>query len=144
LQGIIGSAILVAWNVPFGAKVFAFIFGSGASGPAQTLTISWFAETFYDVSDLKALNIGVGNTIVYSFNAFLPLAIFKAKDSPEFPVGYKVCLIFYLLGVVATWNFHFWSKIHSKNRKAREEEAAGSEISADVLQEITETKIKSL
>jgi ACS family pantothenate transporter-like MFS transporter len=119
LQGIIGSAILVAWNVPFGAKVFAFIFGAGASAPAQTLTISWFAETFYDVSDLKALNVGVGNTIVYSFNAFLPLAIFKAKDSPAFPVGYKICLVFYLLGVVATWNFDYWSKYYNKKRESK-------------------------
>lgn len=113
--GFISCLLLSIWNIPFGLLIFAFLLGHGAV--SQTILMGWFAEIFYDEPNLKALNIALGNTFVYSFNAFLPLAIYKTKDSPHFPVGYKISMMFYIIGFIFTWVFWYITNKYSKNRE---------------------------
>lgn len=113
--GFISCLLLSIWNIPFGLLIFAFLLGHGSV--SQTILMGWFAETFYDEPNLKAVNIALGNTFVYSFNAFLPLAIYKTKDAPDFPVGYKISMMFYIIGFIFTWIFWYATKRYSKNRE---------------------------
>ncbi|KAH3670253.1 hypothetical protein WICMUC_004906 [Wickerhamomyces mucosus] len=112
--GIICCILLSIWHFPSAFLIFIYIF-SGTSF-SQTITISWFAETFYDEPDLKGLSIGIGNTLIFAFTAFLPLAIFKTKDAPHYPIGYQVSIVFWVTSAISNVVFYFYAKNHNKKR----------------------------
>jgi hypothetical protein len=67
---------------------------------------------------LKVINIGIGKTIAYAFNAFLSLAIYKNKNSTNFPVNYRISLMFYILGVIFCWIFWYMASCENRKRAA--------------------------
>lgn len=115
--GLISCILLSIWNIPFGLLIFAFLLGY--TGSCQTIFTSWFWETFNDPL-LKTINIAFGNTCVYAFNGFLPLGIYKTKDAPHYPLGYKISAMFYVIGLIFAWGFWYIVKRVKENEKKKE------------------------
>ncbi|KAH3675555.1 hypothetical protein WICMUC_002644 [Wickerhamomyces mucosus] len=115
--GLIVTILLVIWTLPQGVIIFAYIFGGAAF--SQPLAISWFAETFYDEPDLKGISIGIGNTLVYSFTAFLPLGLFPSEDAPRYRTGYRVSIAFWIISATTNFIFYFYAKNHNRKREER-------------------------
>lgn len=119
-MGFTSCLLLSIWNIPFGLKMFAFLLGY--MGSSQSIFTSWFYNFFSDEPLLKTINIGLGNTCVYAFNGFLPLGIYKTKDAPHYPLGYKISAMFYVIGIIFTWSFWFITKRIEQDRKKKSEE----------------------
>ncbi|CCH46765.1 putative transporter SEO1 [Wickerhamomyces ciferrii] len=126
LVGIFSCLLLSIWDIPFKLLMFAFIFGSGSI--SQTMVMGWFAEVYYDEPNLKTVNIALGNVFTYTFNAFLPLAIYKTKDAPHFKIGYKVSLVFYILGLIFAWIFWYVTRKHTAKRNKQLEIDSKSQL----------------
>lgn len=116
--GFFSCLLLSIWNIPFGLLIFAFLLGY--AGSSQSIFTSWFWETF-DEPLLKTVNIAFGNTCVYAFNGFLPLGIYKTKDAPHYPLGYKISAMFYIIGIIFAWSFWFIVKRVKQNEKKAED-----------------------
>ncbi len=128
--GFLSCLLLSIWNIPFGALIFAFILGFGTLS-AQTILMGWFADVFYDEPDLKAINIGLGNTIVYSFNAFLPLGIYKSNEGPRYNLGYKISMMFFIIGFIMAWVFWFVTNWYNRKRDIEEAKENPKDLNAD-------------
>jgi len=111
--GCISCILLSIWNIPQNLLLFAFLLGY--MGNSQSIFTSWFTEIYSDESLLKTINIALGNTMIYAFNGFLPLGIYKNSDAPNYKYGYKISIMFYVLGIGCTWIFYIIVKKHKKN-----------------------------
>ncbi|KAK9367569.1 major facilitator superfamily domain-containing protein [Lipomyces kononenkoae] len=84
---LVCNIILLIWNVPTGAKFFAFIALGFCNGPIN-LVIAWIAECLsYDL-EVRSISLAVVNVGYTVFAAVIPLTAFQTQDAPRFFAGY--------------------------------------------------------
>ncbi|KAH3674733.1 hypothetical protein WICMUC_003074 [Wickerhamomyces mucosus] len=132
--GLTATILLAIWKLPEAAIIFAYILGGAAS--CQPLLISWFAESFQDEPDLKGINIGTGNTMIYCLTAFLPLGLFPSKEAPHFKYGYKISVAFWVVSASANFLLYFYIRNHKKTQAERSAAEKQEEV------EFTDEKIQ--
>ncbi|KAH8693569.1 major facilitator superfamily domain-containing protein [Talaromyces proteolyticus] len=118
--GLVGGILLSVWDIPFGAKYFAWYLtfvpvGTGA------LLFAWGNEVCGDSAEERGILLGWLNTMGYTFNAFVPLYAYPASEAPNYKSGYKVNAALwgvYLLGIpVILW----FSKNFPLNRQKKDD-----------------------
>ncbi|KAK9242429.1 major facilitator superfamily domain-containing protein [Lipomyces tetrasporus] len=90
---LVCNSLLLAWDIPDGAKYFAFIALGFCNGPIN-LIIAWFAETLsYDL-EVRAVSLAFLNMGYCILQLVLPLTAWQTVDAPRFYAGFiwSVCL----------------------------------------------------
>lgn len=85
-----GNTFLAVWKSPVWLKFIGYIFITTGL-PAQSLTITWLAETCQSNATLRGLIVSIGNTFVYTINSWALVLLFPAVDAPHYKYGYGIC-----------------------------------------------------
>ncbi|KAK9447756.1 major facilitator superfamily domain-containing protein [Limtongia smithiae] len=89
---LVCNVLLLVWNIPIGAKFFAFIFLGFTQGPINVI-IAWLAEvTAYDL-EMRSVVLGFVNMSYTIAQIYLPLSVWQTKDAPRFLAGYIYIVI---------------------------------------------------
>ncbi|KAK9241612.1 major facilitator superfamily domain-containing protein [Lipomyces tetrasporus] len=84
---LVCNSMLLAWDIPDGAKFFAFIALGFCNGPIN-LVIAWIAESLaYDL-EVRSISIAFVNMGYCLFALAIPLTAFQTVDQPRFKGGY--------------------------------------------------------
>lgn len=104
--GLLGGILLSVWNIPFGAKYFAWFLTFAPVGTGALL-FAWGNELCGASAEERAILLGWLNTMGYVFNAWVPLYAYPADEAPYYKSGYKVNAALwgvYLIGIpVIVW-----------------------------------------
>ncbi|KAK9452715.1 major facilitator superfamily domain-containing protein, partial [Dipodascopsis uninucleata] len=118
---ILGNIILAVWNVPDNVKMFAnMIQFLGAS--TQNIFNSIGQEAFQDDTEARSISIALGNTMCYTFSAWLPLVLFPTTEAPHYKYGYKFSVGFYVLQDISLFLFLYLTRREARRKgKVRNE-----------------------
>jgi hypothetical protein len=107
----IGLIILTVWNVPEGAKWFAYLTNYVASATA-TLLYGWLNDALKQSPAERSAAIVLLSAISQSTTAWTPLLTFTTVEAPRFPKGYPFALAAALLTIAANYALYAiaWSK----------------------------------
>ncbi|KAK9457459.1 major facilitator superfamily domain-containing protein [Dipodascopsis uninucleata] len=120
---ILGNIILAVWSVPDDVKMFAnMIQFLGFS--TQNIFNSIGQEAFQDDTEARSISIALGNTICYTFAAWLPLILFPTTQAPHYKYGYKSAVGFYVIQDLSLFLFLYLSR-REANRKGKVRNAFG-------------------
>ncbi|KAJ5728872.1 uncharacterized protein N7483_003380 [Penicillium malachiteum] len=123
---IIGSIILVIWNVPESALWFAF--STVYVSLAQSSVLYGWINTQLRASPVeRATTLVITNMIAQSTTVWTPLLVFKTVDEPRFTKGYSFVLACSISMILFTQIVNFFFK---RERK-REGLASGEDHSAN-------------
>lgn len=84
---LISNVILLVWDVPMGAKWFAFIANGFANGPTN-LVIPWLAETYAHDLEARSAAIAICNVGWVVINLIVPLVAWPTVSAPTYKGGY--------------------------------------------------------
>ena len=124
--GLLGAILLSVWDIPFGAKYFAWFLTFAPVGTGALL-FAWGNELCGNSAEERAILLGWLNTMGYVFYAFVPLYAYPTGQAPYFKYGYKINAALwavYLLGMpVILW---FTIRFPTKKMPLQEEVEVGS------------------
>ncbi|KAK9479609.1 major facilitator superfamily domain-containing protein [Lipomyces japonicus] len=84
---LVCNVILLVWNVPAGAKFFAFIGLGLASGPTN-LIVPWLAENMSHDLEARSASIAIVNVGWVVINLVVPLVAWPSSKAPTYKGGY--------------------------------------------------------
>ncbi|KAJ8102069.1 major facilitator superfamily domain-containing protein [Lipomyces tetrasporus] len=87
-----GSIILVVWNVPEGARFYAF-FIDGAETAMSTFLMSWASDVVKHDSEARSIITASMNCIGQVFLAWVPIFTFNVAKAPRFTVGFIFSMV---------------------------------------------------
>lgn len=131
----IGALILTIWNVPEGAKWFAFstIYASVAM---SSVLHGWVNSQLKYSPAVRSFTLVMINLISQSTTAWTPLLVFKTVQAPRFPKGFPFVFAMAICTIVAAQLLNIvLRKTHVVEKKAQEElehQYTGSEESSEV------------
>ncbi|KAK9475109.1 major facilitator superfamily domain-containing protein [Dipodascopsis tothii] len=111
----VGNLLLAVWNIPAGAKMFAF-FCPNVGYALWGMMLAWSAELFQDDTELRGMMPAVGSTLSYAINAWLPVVIFPTQDAPKYYCGYQIITALIFLEGCGIMFLHFMSKYDNKKK----------------------------
>ncbi|KAL2405850.1 putative transporter SEO1 [Exophiala dermatitidis] len=88
---IVSMTLLVVWNIPEGAKWFAFNIYYFDIGMSSVL-YGWANDILRHNKAERAVTLVVMNTVPTAIRAWIGLLVFKTVESPRFTKGYSFCL----------------------------------------------------
>ncbi|KAK9460868.1 major facilitator superfamily domain-containing protein [Lipomyces oligophaga] len=106
---------LAVWNISFNFKLAVNLINY-AGWSYQPVLNAWASEAFQDDAEMRGLMIGMGNTINYAMNAWLPLVLFPTTEAPVYKYGYKFSAGFYGIELVSIPMFYLFVKWDHKRR----------------------------
>ncbi|CZR64586.1 related to putative transporter SEO1 [Phialocephala subalpina] len=107
--------ILAIWNVPEGAKWFAFAMSSATSAMIP-LIYSWANTLLRGDVEERALTLVLMQIIATSTNAWIPLLVWPTVESPKYPKGYPYASVFTIISVAMALSVRFiYQKEESKS-----------------------------
>ncbi|KAK9467140.1 major facilitator superfamily domain-containing protein [Lipomyces arxii] len=112
---LIGNVMLAIWEIPYGAKFFAYLLPNFGS-PVWGLLLTWSTEMFQDDTELRGMLPALGNTLWYGFTAFVPILVFPMQYAPRFLVGYWVSSAFLITMAIGVVTMVIGNKIEVKRR----------------------------
>lgn len=99
LVQLISTSILSAWPASTAVKLFAFLL-SYTTTTNETLIFSWLGETCRSRPTERAVLVAWTVSLLFVGNASMPLALWPAKQAPNYKYGYKVAAGFCVLSCV--------------------------------------------
>ncbi|KAH6887546.1 major facilitator superfamily domain-containing protein [Thelonectria olida] len=102
LTVMVSNVLLAVWNIPDGAKMFAF-FLSYAGSAAQPIIISWGQHLNAADPNLRQLLVATGNIFTYSFSTWMPLVLFPTYDAPHYKYGYQILILWGGLAIIGAY-----------------------------------------
>jgi MFS transporter, ACS family, pantothenate transporter len=129
-MGLIGGILLSVWNIPFGAKYFAWFMTFAPVGTGALL-FAWGNELCGQSAEERAILLGWLNTMGYTFNAWVPLYAYPSGEAPYYKYGYKINAALwgvYILGIPVI----LWFATRFPAKKAEETDA---DQSAEYIEE---------
>ena len=102
LVNILVGIILAIWNVPEGAKWFAFSMSYFELGMSSVL-YGWTNDILRHDNQRRAITLITMNTIAQSTTGWTPLLVWKTVDGPEFRAGYLFVIVISVLLIMFTW-----------------------------------------
>ncbi|KXJ91513.1 MFS general substrate transporter [Microdochium bolleyi] len=88
---IFGTACLVAWDIPLGLKVVAFLF-AGLDGPLSPIYYSWANILTTGDAQVRALTLAIMNTFGAVTATIMGQWGYPVTDAPKFSKGYRISL----------------------------------------------------
>ncbi len=99
---IFGTAVLVAWDVPFGLHVAAYLMAS-CDGPLSAIYLSWANILTAHDSQVRALTLAFMNAFGNAVTLLIQQFLYPVTTAPKFHKGFSASLGF-LIGMVC-WAF---------------------------------------
>ena len=87
------TSILAAWPASEGLKMAAFLV-SFTTVINETLIMSWMGDTFREYPTERAVIVAWAVSLLSVGNASMPLALWPARQAPNYKYGYKVAVGF--------------------------------------------------
>ncbi|KAI9729148.1 MAG: hypothetical protein M1834_007055 [Cirrosporium novae-zelandiae] len=116
---IIAEAILAAWNVPTGAKFFAFYI-AGTIQSMIPIVVSWTHEVCSRDAEERAIVVASLNAIGTAMGTWWNQIFVKTTDAPRFYMGYRAGLAASL--AMTLWIGVVWWFSRRQGRRERMEE----------------------
>ncbi|KAK9481949.1 hypothetical protein V1527DRAFT_477985 [Lipomyces starkeyi] len=113
---VLGNLILAIWNESDELKLFANLI-QFLGDSTQNIFNAIGQEAFQDDAEARSICIALGNTICYTFSAWLPLLLFPTPEAPHYKYGYKFSVTFYLLQDCSLFLFIYLSRRESAKKK---------------------------
>lgn len=99
---ILGTICLIAWNIPLGLKIVAYIF-AGTDGPLSPIFMSWANVLCSNDSQLRALTIAIMNSCGAALTTLIQQFLYPVTDAPRYHKGFPASLGF--IGGMCVWVF---------------------------------------
>lgn len=96
---LVCASILAAWPASDGLKMAAFLL-SFTTVINEPLIMSWLGETFKSQPTERAILVAWTVSLLFVGNSAMPLALWPAKQAPNYKYGYKVAVGFCVLSCV--------------------------------------------
>ena len=90
---LFGTACLVAWEVPLGLRIVAYMF-AGLDGPLSPIYYSWANILTAGDNQVRALTLAVMNSWGGAVTALIQQFLYPVTEAPEFSKGFKASLAF--------------------------------------------------
>ncbi|KAH8887598.1 MFS general substrate transporter [Thozetella sp. PMI_491] len=90
---IFGTACLVAWDIPFGLRVIAYMF-AGLDGPLSPIYYSWANILTSGDRQVRSLTLAVMNAFGTALTTVIQQFLYPVTDAPKFSKGFKASLGF--------------------------------------------------
>ncbi|KAK9316060.1 major facilitator superfamily domain-containing protein [Lipomyces starkeyi] len=113
---VLGNLILAIWNVSDDVKMFANLI-QFLGDSTQNIFNAIGQEAFQDDTEARSICIALGNTICYTFSAWLPLVLYPTPEAPHYKYGYKFSVAFYLLQDCSLFLFIYLSRREAAKKK---------------------------
>lgn len=97
-----GTAVLVAWNVPFGLHIVGYLFAS-MDGPLVTIVLAWTNVLLAHDSQTRALTLGLMNAFGNAVTLLIQQFLFPVTSAPEYKKGFRGTVGF-MIGLLI-WQF---------------------------------------
>jgi ACS family pantothenate transporter-like MFS transporter len=95
---IFGTAILVAWDVPFGLHIVGYLLAA-CDGPLSAIFLSWANILTVHDSQVRALTLGFMNAFGNAVTTLIQQFLYPVTDAPRYPKGFPASLGF-LIGMI--------------------------------------------
>ncbi|KAH6671987.1 MFS general substrate transporter [Halenospora varia] len=130
---LLGTILLIAWNIPLGLKIVSYMF-AGTDGPLSPLYMSWANILCSNDSQLRALTIAIMNSCGAALTTIIQQFLYPVTDAPKYKKGFPASLGF--IGGMCIWVFVVRGfEIRALRRKVEGEEVevgstsgSGSEV----------------
>ena len=96
---LICTSILAAWPASDGLKMAAFLV-TFTTVINETLLMSWMGDVFKKYPTERAIIVAWTVSLLFVGNASMPLALWPAKEAPNYKYGYKVAVAFCVLSCI--------------------------------------------
>ncbi|KAF4774807.1 major facilitator superfamily transporter [Colletotrichum scovillei] len=118
LWNVTGLIMLVVWDVPEGAKWFAFstMYWSNA---LSSVLHGWVNTILRDSPEQRSFTLVMITIIAQSSTAWTPLLTFPTVESPSYPKGFSFCLGCAVALIVATHVLDVYIKRKEKSKHAQ-------------------------
>lgn len=90
---LFGTACLVAWEMPLGLRIVAYMF-AGLDGPLSPIYYSWANMLTAGDSQVRALTLAIMNSWGGAVTALVQQFLYPVTDAPKFAKGFKASLVF--------------------------------------------------
>ncbi|KAM0720648.1 hypothetical protein Q7P37_004785 [Cladosporium fusiforme] len=104
---LISTSILAAWPASDGLKLAAFLL-SFTTVINETLIMSWLGDTFITQPTERAVIVAWTVSLLFVGNASMPLALWPAKEAPNYRYGYKVSVGFCVASCVGILLYRYF------------------------------------
>ncbi|KAK1598834.1 major facilitator superfamily transporter [Colletotrichum navitas] len=91
LWNVTGLIVLVVWDVPEGAKWFAFL-TMYWSNVLSSVLHGWVNTILWDSPEQRSFTLVMITIIAQSSTAWTPLLTFPTVEAPSYPTGFSFCL----------------------------------------------------
>lgn len=127
---IFGTICLIAWNIPLGLKIIAYMF-AGTDGPLSPMYMAWANILCSNDSQLRALTIAIMNSCGAALTTIIQQFLYPVTDAPKYRKGFSASLGF--IGGMCIWVFVVRGfeirELKKKEVEVEDEEAeSGSEV----------------
>ncbi|KAK9385709.1 major facilitator superfamily domain-containing protein [Lipomyces mesembrius] len=96
---LICNVVLLVWNVPGGAKFFAFIGLGVANGPTN-LIVPWLAEFMSHDLEARSTSIAIVNVGWVVINCVVPIIAWPIPSAPRFLGGYIWSVVMSVIEII--------------------------------------------
>lgn len=90
---LFGTACLVAWDVPLGLKVVAYMF-AGTDGPLSPIYYAWANLLTAGDAQVRALVLAIMNSFGAATTTLIQQFLYPTTDAPQYGKGFKASLGF--------------------------------------------------
>ncbi|KAL1409279.1 hypothetical protein Q8F55_006112 [Vanrija albida] len=139
--GLIPGIMMSVWNIPVGAKYFAYYLCFTFLATTPPL-MAWLSDMTPNDAEQRAFIIGCTTASWYAFNSWVNILVWPASKAPHYPVGWQVtiglwCFIFAMLALTRYVDLYY---VRPRNARQAREEAA---VESDDLASVTSPDAKS-
>lgn len=126
---IFGTICLIAWNIPLGLKIVAYLF-AGTDGPLSPIYMAWANILCSNDSQLRALTIAIMNSCGAALTTIIQQFLYPVTDAPRYHKGFPASLGF--IGGMCIWVFVVRGfEIRELQKKVLDVEGEGAESESE-------------
>ncbi|KAK9474977.1 major facilitator superfamily domain-containing protein [Dipodascopsis tothii] len=139
----LGQIILAVWEVPFGAKWFAYCLQYFSSAMSSVL-YGWTNDILRHDPFYRSIILIIMNACAQGSQVFIPLLVWPTVDKPRYHKGYiygsTISSLLVVWTIVVLWFYKRDEKIHALNRKLTEDDSSDAD---DIIKEELTEKEKN-
>jgi len=125
----IGCVILAAWNVPEGARFFAYYISYMCAG-VPGVYYSWFPELIPHDHEMRGFMTAFSNIVSYVNQIWVADAVWRTVEAPRFKPGFIFASVTGVCMIILSIGLHFLQVRDTKLRKKEAQEADRVDVEA--------------
>lgn len=118
----IGAVIIIAWNVPEGAKYFAYYMTYFAAG-VPGIYYAWFPDLMPDDHEMRGFLTAFSNVASYVNQIWVTDAVWRTVEAPKFRPGFIFAVVTGVCLVLLSIGMHLLERRDTRDRERASAEA---------------------